>query len=187
MSSELTPRAACAMSSELTPWAADAIHYISKSDISGTEYISRTGCRLAITKIVQRTNIDVFEFPQLHVLNTCIPKWLKSWKPYQHTFGILHIRHKPYETWTIITWSWWSPTQATTRGSTKSISAIPITAGTSYVKSSNGWQHSTNRIIPCIPSIFYTCLGQWDQCEENPSVHFTSAANIFLNIFDCEQ
>lgn len=78
MSSELTPRAASTMSSELTPRAADAIHYISKSDISGTECISRTGCRLAITKIVQRTNIDVFEFPQLHVLNTCIPKWLKS-------------------------------------------------------------------------------------------------------------
>jgi len=76
--------------------------------------------------------------------------------------------------------------QKSTTLSVESNSTIAFQAGTSYVKFPEWGQHSSNRGMPCLISIFGTIWGTGDQPSEDLGALCRCPADIFSNIPNCE-
>jgi len=70
--------------------------------------------------------------------------------------------------------------------SVESISTIPFQAGISFVKILQWGQHSSNRAMPCLVSIFGNFWGTTAQPNENPGVLFRYPGDIVQNITNHE-
>jgi hypothetical protein len=70
--------------------------------------------------------------------------------------------------------------------SLKYICTIPFQTRASDVKMLKFRQYSSNRRMPCFVNVLSTFRGTWDQPDKNPGLLFWCAADIFLNINNCE-
>jgi len=140
------------------------------------------------TKSVQNINIHFVQKLWVNILICWVIEWSNSGM--SHRCNFRNSPHRVWAKWDLsnndsfliipdpgcqkrITLSW------------ESISRILFQARTSYVKIPEWGQHSSNRRMPCLLSIFGTFQVIRDQLNENPGALCRCTAHIFSNITNC--
>jgi len=144
---------------------------------------------LVDTKSVKSIKIIVLQQLRVNLMVSWVIEWSKSWMP--HRRPIRDFAHHAWAIWELCNHDvfWIIPNPVSLQRvilSRESIWTIPFQTRASDVKIRKLRQHSSNRGMPCFVNVFGTFRVTGDQPEKNPGALFRCAADILLNINNCE-